>query len=312
MIWLALLLLAVFAAPFVYERYKPQMSDGRRGSAPGKFAELEGGVTHYHLSGPETGPLVVLIHGLTTPSFVWTAIARGLAVRGFRVLAYDLYGRGFSDRPGGVEDKGFFLAQLDALLAHLDITTPFHLVGYSMGGAIAAGFTAAQPERVDRLVLIAPAGMSVPDTPTLRFIRDRGLLGTWAMLALYPRALRQGIRAERDLASAVPGIADLQRAQLDFRGFVPAVLASLRGILARPMEGEHLAIHRNGLPVLAIWGEDDTVIPTSSMGQLAAWNRHVRHDVIADAGHGLPYTHASEVTERITAFLPAPAAPLAD
>lgn len=306
MIWVFLLLAVAAAAPFAVEHYRPAMSDGRRGSAPGQFAELSQGVTHYHLSGPAEGPLVVCVHGLTTPSFVWQALAKGLVARGFRVLVYDLYGRGFSDRPEGVQDKVFFNRQLEDLLAHLGIDEPFHLIGYSMGGAIATGYAATHPARVRRLVLLASAGLARADAPMVRFIRDRGIAGRWLMLAAYPSLLRRGIKAEGAEHKVPKEISEGQQAQLEFQGFVPAVLASLRGILARPLEGEHMAVRQSGLPVLALWGAEDAVIPASAMGQLAAWNRDARHEMIEDAGHGLPYTHCDIVLEHILAFLPAP------
>lgn len=308
MIWLALLVLIALAvaAPFVVERYRAVMNDGRRGSAPGQFAELGQGVTHYHLTGPVGGPLVVCVHGLTTPSFVWGPLAKGFVALGFRVLVYDLYGRGFSDRPEGAQDKAFFNRQLEDLLAHLDIDAPFHLIGYSMGGAISAGYAAAHPTRVRRLVLLAPAGMILRTSPLLRFIRERGLAGLWLMLALYPRQMRRSIRAERETHVVSAEISEGQEAQLTFQGFVPAVLSSLRGILGRPLEGEHLALRNSALPVLAIWGAEDAVIPASAMGQLAVWNREVRHEVIEDAGHGLTYTHAEQILPLIQEFLPPP------
>lgn len=310
MIWIALalllLVLAIAAAPFAVEHYRPAMTDGRRGSAPGQFAELPQGVTHYHLSGPPEGPLVVCVHGLTTPSFVWAPLTEGLITLGFRVLVYDHYGRGFSDRPVGLQDKGFFNTQLTDLLSHLEIEEPFHLIGYSMGGAVAAGFAATYPARVRRVVLLASAGMSIAETPLLKVIRDRGVIGKWLVLAAYPRQLRRGIHAESVLPGARPEIAEGQLDQLTFQGFIPAVLSSLRGILRRPMEGEHMTLRRCTIPVLAIWGADDDVIPPSAMGQLAAWNREVRHEVIEDAGHGLPYTHCDEVLAHLKDFLPAP------
>ena len=305
-IWVLLLLAALVAAPFVAEHYRAEMNDGRRGSAPGQFVELSQGVTHFHFSGPKEGPLIVCVHGLTTPSFVWVQLAKGLTALGFRVLAYDLYGRGFSDRPEGPQDKAFFNHQLDDLITHLDIDVPFHMIGYSMGGAIATGFAATYPARVRRLVLLASAGMTLADTPLLRFIRNRGFAGKWLMFAAYPFRLRRGIRAERELGVVGANISEGQESQLMFQGFVPAVLASLRGILGRPLEGEHMALRRNGLPVLALWGGEDDVIPASAMGQLAAWNRDVVHEVIEDAGHGLPYTHTDEVLAQIAKFLPAP------
>ncbi len=284
------------------------MSDGRRGSAPGQFAELSQGVTHYHLSGPVDGPLVVCVHGLTTPSFVWGPFAKGLAALGFRVLVYDLYGRGFSDRPEELQDKVFFNRQLEGLLIHLGVEEPFHLIGYSMGGAVAAGFAATHPSRVRRLVLLASAGMARADAPLIRFIRDRGLAGKWLMLAAYPRKLRRGIKTECEQHDVPAQISEGQEAQLMFQGFVPAVLSSLRGILRRPLEGEHMALRHSGLPVLALWGAEDDLIPASAMGQLAAWNRDVTHEMIEDAGHGLPYTHSKAVLAHIAAFLPNPEA----
>ncbi|MEH6830502.1 MAG: alpha/beta hydrolase [Sulfitobacter sp.] len=306
MIWFILVIAALIAAPFTIEHYRAVMSDGRRGSAPGQFVELSQGVTHFHLSGSHEDPLIVCVHGLTTPSFVWESLSKGLNGLGFRVLVYDLYGRGYSDRPDGPQNKAFFNQQLDDLLAHLEIDSPFHMIGYSMGGAIATGFAATYPARVRRLVLLASAGMAQIDTPLLNFIRDRGIVGKWLMLAAYPVQLRRGIRAEQALTTVRPNISEGQERQLMFQGFIPAVLASLKGILSRPLEGEHMALRRNSLPVLALWGAEDEVIPASAMGQLAAWNRDVIHEVIEDAGHGLPYTHTDEVLSQIAAFLPAP------
>ncbi len=296
------------AAPFLIEHYRPKMSDGRRGSAPGQFAELSQGVTHFHLRGPSDGPLIVCVHGLTTPSFVWEPLAKGLVRLGFRVLVYDLYGRGYSDRPEGLHDKAFFNTQLNDLLSRIEIEDPFHLIGYSMGGAIATGFAAAHPAKVRRLVLLASAGAKLRQTPLLKIIRERGLLGKWLMLAAYPAQLRRGIRAEREAMTASPEITQGQEDQLAFQGFVPAVLSSLRGIMSRPMEGEHMALRQAELPIIAIWGAEDDVIPASTMGNFASWNRGIIHEVLEDAGHGLPYTHTDQVLAHITEFLPAPEA----
>ena len=305
-IWAALGFAILFALPFLIERRRPAMSDGRRGSAPGQFVELSQGVTHFQLSGPQDGQLIVCIHGLSTPSFVWGGLSKGLVAMGFRVLVYDLFGRGYSDRPAGLQNKRFFLQQLGDLLTHLEIDKPFHLMGYSMGGAIAAGFAAANPARIERVVLLAPAGMTLNESAARRFVRERGLLGTWAMFAMFPRRLRKSIRAERALPSSVPGISDMIERELGYQGYLPAILSSLRGVLAHPMEGEHLTIRRAGLPVMAVWGAEDDVIPASAMGQLAAWNRDVIHEVIEDAGHGLPYTHTEEVLAHLHRFLPIP------
>jgi len=305
MTWAAVLFglaAAVVLMPFIAEVRRARMGPAARTeAAPGQMAKSLRGDIHYrwHLPdrGAEEAPVAVCIHGLTTPSFVWDAFARELALRGWRVLTYDLYGRGFSDRPAGAQNRRFFLRQLDALLEHEGVTGPFTLVGYSMGGAIATCWAAEHPERLDRLVLVAPAGMGHFPTGLLLAARDLPLVGDWMMRAFFPPMHRRAARALVENEGADPSVGAAQAAQLDWRGFVPAVLASLRGILADTQEAEHRRIARQGPPVLAIWGARDTAIPLDCMGVLARWNRTATHVQIDDATHWLPITHPEELAD---------------
>src|SRR5882672_6533208 len=70
----------------------------RRGAA-GRFVRLSGGVTHYDVAGPDSGRTVVLIHGFSVPYYIWDSTAAALSAAGYRVVRYDEYGRGLSDRP---------------------------------------------------------------------------------------------------------------------------------------------------------------------------------------------------------------------
>lgn len=301
MIWVLLLAAVIATVPLVVEARRKPMNDAARQIAPGDFANLSQGVTHFRWTGPEGGPVVVCIHGLTTPGFVWTSTAEGLAAEGFRVLRYDLYGRGFSDRPGGHQDSAFFLRQLQDLLEDQRVEEDITLIGYSMGGVIAAAFAADQPAMIRQMVLLAPAGM-LPVAQNLRaMIRTPGL-GLWLMLLRYPATLRRGLRAEAHLPTTVPGITALQAAELDYRGFLPAVHSSLRHMLTDPLQDAHKKVRREGIPVLAIWGAEDTVIPLRAMEVLRAWNADAEQHVIEGAGHGLTYTHTDAVLARMIAF----------
>lgn len=299
MIWLALLvaLALLVTFPFLRERTRRPMDDLTRKQAPGKFAQLSQGVTHYQWIGPVRGPVAVCVHGLTTPSFVWLGIAKAMSQIGYRVLIYDLYGRGYSDRPDAPQDSAFFQQQLEELLAEQAVKGDITLLGYSMGGAIATIYAAAHPDRIRQLVLLAPAGIKSGNNAMARFIAETPMIGDWLMLALFPRNHRKGTELERTLPSSVDGIVDLQQAELAFQGFVPAVLASLRGLLSTRQDSEHRALYRAAIPVLAIWGRDDSVIPITAMGQLAEWNRNARQDVIDGAGHGLTYTHTDQILD---------------
>lgn len=296
MIWLLLILLAISAAvPFVVERRKPDMSDALRATAPGQFARLSDGKTHYQWHGPKTGRVLVCIHGLTTPSFVYNALLPGLTDLGYRVLTYDLYGRGFSDRPRGVQTRSFFIRQLRDLLQDQGVVTPVTLIGYSMGGGIATVLAAEEPHRINRLILLAPVGMEYRITALNDVIRRSGSFGLWLMLAFGGAMLRRGTRdpsIPKDLARRM---ADETR----LRGYLPAVLSSQRNFLAAPLEEEHRIIAADGVPILAIWGETDTIIPLSALGQLVQWNRDARNVTVPGAGHGLAFTHPDAVLDPI-------------
>ncbi|GAW36428.1 lipase 1 precursor [Roseovarius sp. A-2] len=298
MIWLGLLALVLgllAAAPFLREAAKPVMGDTARRHAPGEFANLSRGLTHYRWMGAARGPVAVCVHGLTTPSFVWHGVARGLGAIGFRVLIYDLYGRGYSDRPDGPQDSAFFVTQLEELLEDQDVDGDITLLGYSMGGAIATVFAALYPGRIRQIVLIAPAGLGHDLGPVARVVSRGNMIGRWLMRAVFPRVFRQGCEAERHLPSSVEGIVDLQQAELNYRGFVPAVARSMSGMLSENLTEAHGDMAEAGVPVLAIWGREDAIIPLSAMGRLAQINRSARQEVIEGAGHGLTYTHTEAV-----------------
>lgn len=291
-----LVLIGILAVlPFVLEARRKPMGAEERRQAPGTFVDLNKGTTHFQWHGPVRGPVAVCVHGLTTPSFVWQGLTLGLAAMGYRVLTYDLYGRGYSDRPKGAQDAEFFVSQLEELLSSQEVTEDFTLIGYSMGGSIATCFAAKHPDLVRHLVLLAPAGLDFAKDRMTDFIRNTPVLGDWLMLLAFPSRHRKGAEAERGLPSSVPDIIDLQKRELEYRGYVPSVLSSLRGILTRELQQEHRAIHRAGVPVSAIWGRHDDIIPLSAMGKLTEWSRSAHQDVIDNAGHGLVYTHTDDV-----------------
>jgi pimeloyl-ACP methyl ester carboxylesterase len=298
MIWLGFLALALgllAAAPFLREVAKPEMDDTARRTAPGSFATLSRGVTHYRWMGATRGPVAVCVHGLTTPSFVWYGVAQGLKAIGFRVLVYDLYGRGYSDRPDGPQDSAFFVTQLEELLEDQGVDGDITLLGYSMGGAIATAFAALYPEQIRQVVLVAPAGLGHDLGPVARLVARGNAISRWLMHAVFPHMFRKGTEAERDLPSSVEGIVDLQQHELKYRGFVPAIERSMSGMLSEDLAEAHGDLAEAGVPVLAIWGREDAIIPLSAMGRLAQLNRSARQEVIEGAGHGLTYTHTDAV-----------------
>ncbi|MEM7733142.1 MAG: alpha/beta hydrolase [Pseudomonadota bacterium] len=300
---LTALVAATLAFPFVAELLRPRMTATRRQLAPGQFARLSQGITHYQWTGPGHGPIAVCVHGLTTPSFVYGPLADGLAEKGYRVLTYDLYGRGFSDRPTGEQNSAFFNRQLDDLLAHQGVSEPVSLVGYSMGGAIGAAYTAMNPSRVKQLILLAPAGMALDLGPLVDMAQRGTFLGTWMTLGFYPKSLRRATEGERGLETPIPHMVDRQIAETRLKGFAPAVLASLRGVLDEDLEPAHRAIEKAGIQVTAVWGEKDEVISLNGKDRLSAWNPNAQNHVVEGAGHTVTYTHTPGVLKCLSGVI---------
>ncbi len=102
--------------------------------------------------GPAKGPAIVCIHGLTANHTCWASVADVLSPA-HRLIAYDLRGRGESDKP----DKGYSLAvhgdDLEGLLDHFGLEKAV-LIGHSLGAHIAVRFAATRPQRVAKLVLV--------------------------------------------------------------------------------------------------------------------------------------------------------------
>lgn len=299
---LALALAAVAVWPFWAEKQRIKIGGPERQGVPGQFVKLSRGVVRYEWHGPVRGPVIVAIHGLTTPPAVFAALIPGLNALGYRVLTYDLWGRGYADTPAGAQNAAYFRYQLAELLATLDLRENLTLLGYSMGGAIAADYAAAKSEQVSRVILLAPAGMQLDESRFDAFCRQTPLIGDWAFMALAPRRMAADIAL--DLAAHGDAtVADAQRQGLARQGYLPSVLASRRGILANAQEAAHQKLNRDGIPVVAVWGGQDDVIPLSALGVLAQWNRTAKQEVIEDAGHGLTFTHAREVATTLQGVL---------
>ncbi|MBL3574846.1 alpha/beta hydrolase [Rhodovulum sulfidophilum] len=301
MIWAGLLVLMLLAAWPLAEALRRPMGAQARSEAPGEIAALPRGRTHLVWEGPAEGPVLVLLHGLTIGSHMLDRLAGGLAYSGYRVLRYDLYGRGFSDRPRGPQDRAFFLSQLEALLEARGVGGELTLVGYSMGGAILTAFAAAHPGRVRQLVLLAPAGLGqTPPRLADLAVRLPGV-GDWLMAVIGAVVLRRMARAA-DRAYGLPGTLNAaQGAETRYRGFLPAVLLSMRHMLAEDLSGAHRRLAEAGVPVLAIWGGQDEVIAAGARAGLAAINPAARQLLLPEAGHGLPVTHADAILAEIPA-----------
>ena len=205
-----------------------ELNEETRKSANGAFIQLSNGITHYELGGNELSEIVVLVHGFSVPYFIYDPTFEFLTQAGFRVLRYDLFGRGYSDRPHADYNIDLFLHQLADLLDMLRFTRPVNLIGVSMGGLIASAFTVRHPERVDKLVLIDPAGVkAVSLSPLLKVLRmPFAAEAVFSLIGGEP--LIQSIAKDFFDPKLVKHFITKYRVQMQFKGFVRAILSTMR------------------------------------------------------------------------------------
>src|SRR5262249_47745693 len=145
------------AAYGLYRAVDPERRDidpSVRQSAPGQFVQLTDGYTHYELGGPAGDRVVVLAAGVSVPYYIWDPTFAALVQAGFRVLRYDYYGRGYSDRPDISYSQAMYVRQLAELLDALHIAQPIDLAGLSYGGSVVTSFAEAYPARVRSLIYV--------------------------------------------------------------------------------------------------------------------------------------------------------------
>jgi pimeloyl-ACP methyl ester carboxylesterase len=278
---------------------RPMNARVRRG-ATGEFLTLPNGVIHYEWYGPVDGPVIVMVHGLTTPSFIWRDQIPALTQAGYRVLTFDHFGRGFSDRPMGRQDFDFFVQELDGVLDALSVRAGYDLLGYSMGGGIVTQYAALRRDRIRKLILVAPIGF-LANRPN--WIARWPVIGDLVMFVLGGWSLRRGAVKAGKAEGVDAELIELQRRETRFAGYTAAVLSSVRHTVYADLREAHRILLDRDMPILALFGSADDVIPIENAMQLREVNRSAQIVEIKGAGHGLVSTHPKQVNDAILAFL---------
>lgn len=275
----------------------------RRG-LPGSFVGLSAGVTHYEIRGDAGAENVVLIHGNAAPYVTWDKTIGPLCDAGFRVLRYDLFGHGFSDRPKRrTYDRHFYNVQLAELLTNLGIPYPVRLVGTSQGGSIATCFAAENPGAVSRLALLAPFFDQLPGSEGAAYrLVVSPIVGEFLLRLMSDRKLAD----ISDAVVSVDATADLGRQvveQFRYRGKRSAVLANLRGDALKDATACYRRVGEQGIPLLLTCGTLDQKMPRESMDRLRTLLPQIEYHDIEGAGHLAHYESPDQVTPLLTRFL---------
>jgi 2-hydroxymuconate-semialdehyde hydrolase len=264
----------------------------------GKSVLAAGLRTNYHDQG--RGFPVLMIHGSGpgVSAYANWRLAMPVLARERRVIAPDIAGFGFTDRPAGaVYSMDNWVAQAMGFLDALDLPQ-VDLVGNSFGGALSLALAIRHPQRVRRLVLMGAAGVSFPITPALDaiwgyepsfenmrkvmdwFAFDRNLVTDELARLRYEASIRPGFHESYSAMFPAPR----QR-------WIEA-LAS-REIDIRALPHETLIIH----------GREDQVLPVSNSITLAQWVSRSQLHVFGRCGHWTQIEHAARFAQLVGNFL---------
>jgi pimeloyl-ACP methyl ester carboxylesterase len=267
-------------------KHWPIVSEERM--VPTKF-----GATFVRVSGPPGAPALVLLHGAGTTSLMWSPNIKALS-REYRTVAVDQvgeFGKSVCAKP--VRTLQDLIAWLDELIGALEVRGRANLAGMSYGGALAAQYALHFPERLEKVVLLAP-GATVLRPPAEFWLRliALGIARRWGLRAFF-----QWIFA--DMARTDPHWIDstIEQLSLNMRSIrrhkvpIPPVLTDTEWRSLR-------------VPTLFLAGENEVIYSAEkAVRRLKLVAPQVTAVIITGAGHDLTFAQASTVNERILRFL---------
>ena len=310
-IGIVIALFIILAIPYLYKTL--QLKTLTKSDLPkeGNWANLSAGNIYYQWFNPTVkanGQIIILVHGFSTPSFVWKGILEDLQSSGFKILTYDHFGRGFSERPSTAYTKDFYVSTLNELIDHETINHPVHLVGYSMGGPVVGFYADKYPGRVRSLSLIAPAGFAhaSPESSSTDLMYYP-FLGEW-FFNVFRGKFKNMLMPETEESEDLRAISQeeykmLFTSQFKYKGYIEALLSTLRNFNLFNTLDMYSRIGETQKPVLAIWGKLDGVVPFSGSELLLQTIPHSKLIVIEEGTHDITYRQPSKVGEEIVTFL---------
>jgi pimeloyl-ACP methyl ester carboxylesterase len=268
-----------------------------------QFVDVDGVRVHFQEAGDPKAPALVLIHGFASSTLVWSKVFLLLAEAGYRVIAPDLMGFGYSGKPKNGEYTIPGQAKLlTRLLDSLSIPRAI-FVGSSYGGAVAATCALDYPHRVEKLVLVGTVSNNRPLGFNLMRVFSSPLVGDLVspLLLGSRRLLRRRMKRVYDRHSWVMDEQRVDARHLPLRaaGTHRAIIRTVRGWDAERISRD---AHLISQPTLLLWGENDREIPLADGERLHEEIFGSRFVVFLNCGH-LPHEEYPEAfTDVVSGF----------
>ena len=268
-----------------------------------RFIDVDGLRVHYQEAGRADAPVMILIHGFASSNLVWSKVLLELAEAGFRVIAPDLLGYGYSGKPKELDYTITRQSQMVvSFMRQLEIDSAV-LVGSSYGGAVAATVTLDHPELVKKLVLVGAVTNNRPTrymlmrlfgSPIIGDILSPLLVGSRRLVRMRMKRVYDRHSWEMDEKRV-----DARHIPLRTRGAHRAVIRTVRRWDAERVSRE---AHTMTRPTLILWGENDREVSVEDGRRIHEQIPNSRLFVFRECGH-LPHEeYPEEFVELVTEF----------
>ncbi|HKO95479.1 MAG TPA: alpha/beta hydrolase [Pyrinomonadaceae bacterium] len=266
-----------------------------------RFVEVDGARVHYQEAGKEDAPAMLLIHGFASSNLVWSKVLLDLADAGFRVIAPDLLGYGYSDKPKELEYTITRQSQMIVgLMQQLEIESAI-VVGSSYGGAVAATIALDHPERVEKLILVGAVTNNRPTRYMLMRLFGSPIIGDILspLLVGSRTLLRRRMKRVYDRHSWVldERRVDARHIPLRTRGAHRAIIRTVRRWDAERVSRD---AHLLTPPTLIVWGENDREVSVEDGRRIHEQIPNSRLMIFRECGH-LPHEEYPEEFTRLIA-----------
>lgn len=263
----------------------------------GKYAKLPNGLTLHYLDIGQ-GPTIVWLHGSGPGAGGFSNFKGNYPVfekAGYRNIVLDLPGFGRSDKPDDVNyDLDFFVTNLKYVLDEIGVDQ-CTLLGNSLGGAIALGFTLANPERVSNLILMAPGGVEERETyfqmegiKRMVEVYGEGPMGVDQMRKVMSLQLFDPSQLPESILEERAAVAVLQPENLFSTMMVPNMTKQLAEITC---------------PILGFWGINDKFNPASGTFKCLENAPNCRFTLLNQCGHWVQVEHQKLFNRQCLDFL---------
>lgn len=265
----------------------------RRFSLPQFVVPIDGIRTAYFDAG--RGPAILFLHGLASNFTHWIHVAPHFADR-FRVLGIDLPGHGETGPAHGPLSARAFAAHVRRFLDRFGIDRVL-LVGHSLGGMVAAQTAIDSPDRIERLVLINPAGFqSMPRPLRLagHLLLRRRLLDT-LLPPLWKTVLANVFFQQNEYTRGFIRSVDESATADDIQAFS----AAIAGLRSDFLDRDFLEVlHRIDRPTLLLWGQEDRLTPAAPLRAVSRKLPNVAACEIPACGH-MPIIECPEIVRAV-------------